>query len=72
MAGLISVRAVREMLAQCAPGYKMELKTHNWFVYYKGLTYHALPKYDEIEEFHIRKLGRSLGILECAKKFFSL
>ncbi len=67
---LVSAKRIREMLEACAPGYRMELKTHNWFVYYNGLTYPSLPKYEEIEEFHIRKLGRSLGIMACAKKFF--
>ncbi len=58
------------MLRECAPGHTMELKTHAWFVYYNGLTYPALPKYDEIEEFHVRKLARTLKITECARKFF--
>lgn len=67
---LISLKSIREMLDECAPGYRMELKTHNWFVYFSGRTYPSLPKYDEIEEFHVRKLGRTLQITECLKKFF--
>jgi hypothetical protein len=27
------------MLAVCAPGHSVALKTHNYFVYYKQLTY---------------------------------
>jgi len=65
---LISFERIREILKECAPTHTMELKTHNWFVYYNGLTYPSLPKYDEIEEFHLRKLGRTLGISECIKK----
>ena len=70
MPGLVSIRAIRDMLQECAPGYRMELKTHNWFVHFNGLTYPSLPKYDEIEEFHVRKMARTLGILDCARKFF--
>lgn len=65
------MRAIREMLRECAPGHSMELKTHNWFVYFNGATYPALPKYEEIEAFHVRKLARSLGITACAKRFFN-
>ncbi len=67
---LVSMTAIRAMLEECAPGYSMELKTHNWFVYFNGLTYPSLPKYDEIEEFHVRKMARILQIVACAKKFF--
>lgn len=66
----VSFKAICEMLKECAPGHRMELKTHNWFVYFNGPTYPSLPKYDEIEEFHVRKLARTLSIVECAKKFF--
>jgi len=57
------------MLANCAPGHKVELKTHNYFVYYNKLTYPALPKYTEVEAGHVKKMARTLGIYECAKKF---
>lgn len=70
MAGLISIKAIRAMLDECAPGYRMELKTHNWFVYFNQRTYPAPPKYDEIEEFHVRKLARTLGIMECVRRYF--
>ncbi|HVB87402.1 MAG TPA: hypothetical protein VNK23_12145 [Candidatus Dormibacteraeota bacterium] len=67
---LVSLSKIREMLDKCASGHNMELKTHAWHIYYNGLTYPALPKYDEIEEFHVRKLARTLQITPCAKKFF--
>lgn len=67
---LISFDAIKKMLSECAPGHRMELKTHAWHVFYGGLSYRALPKYPEIEEFHVRKLGRTLKISECVKKFF--
>jgi len=59
------------MLDECAAGYKIELKTHNYFVYYNGLTYPTLPKYSEVEAGHVKKMARSLGIYDCAKKFFN-
>jgi hypothetical protein len=67
---LVSFSRIKEMLNQCAPGHQMELKTHNWFVYYNNATFPSLPKYPEIEEFIVRKMGRSLGITACLKKFF--
>jgi len=67
---LVSMKAIREMLQKCAPTYSMELKTHNWFVYFNGLKYPSLPKYDEIEAFHVRKMARVFGIAGCAKEFF--
>jgi hypothetical protein len=57
------------MLDKCAPKHRIELKTHNFFVYYDNLTYPSLPKYDEVEAGHVKKLCRALGIYECAKKF---
>jgi hypothetical protein len=67
---MISHKDVLAMLAECAPGCRVELKTHNYFVYYIGLTYPSLPKYDQIEAGHVKKMARALGIYECAKKFF--
>ena len=66
---MISFETVQKMLAECAPGHRIELKTHNYFVYYNHLTYPSLPKYSEIEAGHIRKMSRALGIYDCAKKF---
>jgi hypothetical protein len=66
---MISHKAVRAMLDECAPGYRIELKTHNFFVYFNNLTYPSLPKYDEVEAGHVKKLARTLGIYDCAKRF---
>jgi hypothetical protein len=67
---MISHKDVCAMLKECAPKYKIELKTHNYFVYYNNLTYPSLPKYNEVEAGHVKKMTRSLGIYECAKKYF--
>ncbi len=58
------------MLSKCAEGYKIELKTHNYFVYYNNRTFPSLPKYTEVEPGHVKKLARTLEIYECAKKYF--
>jgi hypothetical protein len=68
---LVAFKTICDMLKECAPGHRMELKTHAWHVYYNGLTYPSLPKYDEIEEFLVRKLGRTLQITACVNKFFN-
>lgn len=67
---MISHKDILAMLAACAPGFNIELKTHNYFVYFNKLTYPTLPKYDEVEAGHVKKLARFLGIYECAKKYF--
>lgn len=67
---MISHKDVLAMLAACAPGFRIELKTHNFFVYYNNLTYPSLPKYEEVEAGHVKKMCRALGIYDCAKKFF--
>ena len=57
------------MLKECAPESWIEPKTHNNFVYYNGRTYPSLPKYDEIEAGHVKKMARALLIYDCAKKY---
>jgi hypothetical protein len=67
---LVAFTSIRAMLYECAPGHTMELKTHAWHVYYNGLTFPSHPKYDENEDFIVRKLARTLGIADCSKKYF--
>jgi len=66
---MISHKDVLAMLDRCAPGYRIELKTHNYFVYYNNLTYPSLPKYTEVDAGHVKKMSRFFRIYECAKKF---
>jgi len=57
------------MLGVCAQGYRIEMKLHFRWVYLNGLIYRTLPKHDEIEMGHVRKMIRFLGIdPDCAKK----
>jgi hypothetical protein len=67
---MISQRDVVAMLNECAPNHKIELKTHNYFVYFNNLTYPSLPKYHEVEAGHVKKMTRFLNIYDCAKEYF--
>jgi hypothetical protein len=69
---MISHKQVRAMLDECAPGYRIELKTHNYFVFYNKRTYPSLPKYTEVDAGHVKKMTRFLGIYDCAKKFLGV
>jgi len=57
------------MLEKCAPGHTIRRTTHGRVVSFGDRVYRDLPKFDEIELGHIRKMSRHLGIYECAKKF---
>jgi hypothetical protein len=57
------------MLDECAKGSTWRLATHSRVVTYGEKYYRSLPKFDEIELGHIRKLVRHLGIDKaCANK----
>jgi hypothetical protein len=56
------------MLEICAPGYARKLREHNWLVTWNGRSFPNLPKYPEIQIGHVRKMARSLGIVECARQ----
>ena len=65
---LLTFKEVEKILADCLPGYKMELKTHNRFIYWNGKTYHNLPKHPQIEVGYLRAMGRFFNKEECFKK----
>lgn len=77
------LKLVWEMLSQCAPGHRIDEKTHYYRVEFGGKTYPTLPKGShsdrgrradqaEIEVGHVRKMIRHLGIdQECAKRVIS-
>jgi len=61
------------MLESCAPGSSVRLATHSRVVTYNDKVYRSLPKFDNIELGHVRKMIRHLGIdLECARKYLAL
>ena len=60
---------IKKMLDECAPGHTLRLANHSRVVTYNNKLYRTLPKFDNIELGHIRKMVRHLGInQECAKK----
>jgi hypothetical protein len=60
---------IKRMLESCAPGHSIRLATHSRVIHYNGLVFPSLPKFDNIELGHIRKMVRHLGIdRECAEK----
>lgn len=77
---LASLRDVRKLLDECAPGHMFNEAEHYYRVAYRGKIYATLPKGShsdrgrragsaEIELGHIRKMLRFLGIdFECARK----
>ena len=67
MSASASFADVVKMLKVCAPGHTIRLATHSRVVAYNRQVYPNLPKFDDIELGHIRKMCRHLGILDCAK-----
>jgi hypothetical protein len=63
-----TIKAVVEMLKDCAPGATIELKTHFRHVHFGPRTYPSFPKHDDPDVFNVRKMARFFGILDCAKK----
>jgi len=64
---------IKRMLESCAPGSSVRLATHSRVVTYNDKVYRSLPKFDNIELGHVRKMIRHLGIdLECARKYLAL
>jgi hypothetical protein len=58
------------MLEECAKGFGIRRTTHGKPVEYGGKVYLNLPKHNNIEIGHIRKLVRHLGIDKtCARRF---
>jgi hypothetical protein len=60
---------VEKMLNECAPGYTIRLANHSRVIHFGGKVYRTFPKADPVENGHIRKLVRFLGIdAACAAK----
>jgi len=61
---------VQKMLDECAPGYTIRLANHSRVIHFAGMLYRTFPKHDPVENGHVRKLVRFLGINVCAVKHF--
>src|SRR6202050_2910510 len=60
---------VEKMLKECAPGYTIRLANHSRVIHFGGKVYRTFPKHDPVENGHIRKMVRFLGIgTSCASK----
>jgi len=61
---------ILRMLEHCARGFDIRRTTHGRRVEWSGKVFPDLPKFDNVEIGHIRKMVRHLGIdKECARKF---
>jgi hypothetical protein len=72
--GMISLKAIREMLVACAPGSIMKRKKHLIWVLFNNQTYKGLPTGEhgardpEIKAGHVKNMINFLSIdLECVK-----
>ena len=64
---------VTKMLDECASGYTIRLANHFRIVTYNKKVFPTLPKYENIEIGHVRKMVRHLEInRECAAKHFKV
>jgi hypothetical protein len=73
--GLVTLKEIRKMLDDCAPGAIIESKLHHNWVRYAGKTYRGLPlgkhgarHNPEIEVGHVKRMARFFEILDCARK----
>ena len=78
--GLVRLKAIFEMLKDCAPGYAHKEKEHRHWIMYGGKTFRGLPKGKhgsgsraEIEIGHIKDMVKHLGISpKCANAHLPL
>jgi len=56
------------MLDKCAPGYTIRLANHSRVIQFGNKLYRTFPKHDPMENGHVRKMVRFLGISGCAAK----
>jgi hypothetical protein len=69
MSATASRADVERMLKRCAAGYTMRRTTHGYSIKFNGRTYPSMPKFDNIELGHIRKMVRHLQInRDCARQ----
>lgn len=67
MSASTPLSSVEKMLRECAPGYTIRLANHSRVIHFGGKVYRTFPKADPVENGHIRKLVRFLGICtSCA------
>ena len=68
MSSSVSFADIERMLKKCAPGHTITRTTHGRKIHFNNLLFRDLPKFNDIEIGHVRKMARHLGILACAKR----
>jgi hypothetical protein len=68
MSASTHLSSVIKMLDECAPGYTIRLANHSRVIQFGTKGYRTFPKHDPMENGHVRKLVRFLGIMPCASK----
>jgi hypothetical protein len=73
--GTVTFKEIRGMLDACAPGARIEEKTHHYWVYWSNVAPYRLPlgkhgrrDNPEIQRGHVKKMARYFEILDCAKE----
>jgi len=69
MSASVAFKDIVKMLEKCAPGHSLRLANHSRVIKFGNKSYPSLPKFDNIELGHVKKMARHLGILDCAKTF---
>jgi len=65
----ISFADVQRLLTECAPGHTLRLANHFRIVKFNGRVFPTLPKHQNIELGHVKKMVRHLFIdKNCAKR----
>jgi hypothetical protein len=65
----VAYNDVKRMLDDCAKGSSIRLATHSRVIEWNGKVYRTLPKFDNLELGHVRKMVRHLGIdKDCARR----
>ena len=71
-------KKVVAVLEKCAPGYRLKRLTHSIAVMYDQKTAflpkggHGRTGNHQIEIGHVRKMARTLGIVDCVQAYVSL
>lgn len=74
----VAFKKVVAVLEKCAPGYELKRTTHSIAVKYHNKTAflpkggHGRAGNHQIEVGHVRKMARTLGIVDCAQAYVSM
>jgi len=61
MSASVAFKDIVKMLEKCAPGHTIRLANHSRVIKWNNTSYPSLPKFDNIEVGHIKKMARHLG-----------